>query len=214
MLLAAAANLGIPFHLTYKSNQRLHDLPEDEAIYYFAYGFNMATKQLDGRRIDVPTILASKDRWPKDWSLEVKPAIPIGLATLEGYKLNFSKTSVQNPEVHFASVSPDTSSNAEGVLWKLDKKFIALLDFREGVAISQYTRELVNVVVLTKDKAKQIFPALTYIAHPNASAKPGTESKTSKDYQQKLLNGAKEFGLSQTTIDLITNWPTVDEKKD
>jgi hypothetical protein len=136
----------------------------------------------------------------------VKSGDAIGVATLMGYRLKFNKTNKSNPKAQYANLTPDLSSQTEGILWKLDKKFIEVLDYCEGVAINEYTRELVYV----EDRLGQKFPALIYLAHPNAILPEGDPGTPSKDYQQILLRGATEFGLSQMHIDLIRNWPTSD----
>ena len=116
------------------------------------------------------------------------------------------KISSANPNVHFASVAPKDGEEVEGILWEVDEPFMAVLDFHEGVKTGQYTRMLSDVFA----KTGYVYKAYIYIGHPNACIKTGEVGKTSREYLNKILVGAKEFGLSGATISKLESWPTID----
>ena len=195
------------FYVNYVSNMNLDELSDEEEIYYFAYGSNMDKDQMDRRRVDTVYHLSKRGRWPEGWGVEVNPAIPIGAAILRGYQFNFNKKGQFAKSPSYASVAPNENSNVEGVLYKLDKKFMKILDFYEGVSLDQYTRELVDVVVQTEGNEKTSFPALIYIAHPNALNQQGVPSK---EYLNTIIRGAERIGLSEGCIARLKQSPTAD----
>ena len=192
-----------PYFVDYRSNQSLDGIGDDEIIYYFAYGSNLDKEQIEHRRL-----IGSRTLWQNDPAVEVKKAVPMGIAILEGYALNFNKLNSIKYGSHFASIAPKTNATVEGVIYQLDKKFIQILDYFEGVSSSQYTRELVTVALKIQGKADELVPALVYIAHTNASIKTGEQGTPTKTYLDTILRGAINFGLSQETIAKLETWPT------
>jgi gamma-glutamylcyclotransferase (GGCT)/AIG2-like uncharacterized protein YtfP len=188
----------------YKQNMSLDNRPDKEAIYYFAYGSNMDQEQMEKRREEGPERMSLRHIWPAHWDSKPASAIPIGKATLSNYKLCFNKISSIDSTIQYASVVPSEGSNVEGVLYKLDKKFIKVLDFYEGVESDQYTRELVNVT------ANKAYDCLVYIAHPQATLSPTAEGKPSKQYLDTIITGATNFDLGEETMNFLRNQKTAD----
>ncbi len=194
----------------YTTNMNLDD-QADEAMYYFAYGSNMDSAQMETRKKEGPQELIYRENWPSGWEGEISPATKVGKAVLKGYKLNFNKQSTTNPSAQFASVDLSAESSTEGVLYKLDKKFIKVLDFYEGVASNHYNRELLRVSVPTQNKTTKTFLAFVYIAHPSKTISASKQGTPSIEYRDKLLRGAMQAGLSQETIETLNKWPTADQ---
>lgn len=186
-------------------------LKSDEKFFYFAYGSNMDQAQMDARGRDKPSQMFLNDLWPKSWGADaVAPATAIGVAELANYQLNFNKINRHVEGACFASISPKEGASVEGVLYQLDEKFMAVLDFCEGVAWQQYTREQVQVAMKTKERAEEAFSAFVYIAHPQASTAGDIPGKPTKAYLNTLLRGAQQFGLSERSQEKLRAWPTID----
>ena len=106
-------------------------------VYYFAYGSNMNSAQMQER------IGSSTD---------------LGKSKLENYGINFSKKS--NDGTGKASISPQAGSTVEGVLFRISQEQKAKLDRNEGVATQHY--EVIPVDVKLGDRTIR---AITYVAH-------------------------------------------------
>ena len=204
--MAASVNSYITNYIT---NMSL-DNQGDEAMYYFAYGSNMDSAQMESRQKEGPQKLISIGQWPTEWKKRISSAVLIGRATLKDYKFNFNKQSAANSSVHFASVSPSLNSSTEGVLYKLDKKFIKVLDMYEGIESNHYNRELLKVSTSSQSKTTQTFLAFVYIAHPSKTIPESQQGTPSTEYRSKLIRGAIQAGLSNQTIEALSNWPTAD----
>jgi cation transport regulator ChaC len=92
--------------------------------YYFAYGSNMSSEQIDVR--------CNPDK-PKK----------VGIGTLSGYKFIIYWRG-------YANIFEVTGSEVIGVVWEVHNTSLDKLDSHEGVAEGLYTRETVTVQVAAK----------------------------------------------------------------
>lgn len=178
----------------------------DNSHYYFAYGSNMSLVQLQQRMGDGPNIIIDKSKTDQrlNWEGEtvLEDVTTIGKAVLDNYKLTFNKVSNIDLKSAYANVSPAINERVEGVLYKLSDKHFKVLDYYEGVHSESYMRSLVKV----RDVNNQVYDAVIYVAYPN---KTSENCYPSESYLVKVLIGANEFNLSETTKKL-KNWKTAE----
>ena len=121
----------------------------------------------------------------------------IGKATLLDYKLVFNKKSKKNPENGFANVENFKGGRVEGVLYRISKQDLIILDKFEGHP-EHYKRDYLKIYV--PDCDADVY-AITYIASRlwiNENAKPTNEYLNylleAKDYlSQDYYNYIKSF---------------------
>jgi gamma-glutamylcyclotransferase (GGCT)/AIG2-like uncharacterized protein YtfP len=129
----------------------------------------------------------------------------IGIVFLKDYLFDMNKIgSIRPPRYEYASIAPQKGEEVEGVLWEVNDKMLETLDTFEGVSRNHYTRELLDV----SDKTGAVYKAYVYIAHPDASLKTGETGRPTKEYLERIVSGARDFGLSAATIEKFEKWPT------
>lgn len=99
---------------------------------YFAYGSNMAVRQMARR---------------------CPPARALGPARLDGWRFIINRRGT-------ASIVPDASGAVHGVLWSCTADCIATLDHFEGVAKRRYRKLLVNVETGERDRQALVYAGL------------------------------------------------------
>ena len=129
---------------------------------YFAYGSNMLAEQMH-------------DRCPG--------STPRGLAHLDDHAFLINERGV-------ATAVRDHGSVVRGVLWTVSEAHISALDGFEGLAIGNYTREVLPVIEAGDQTAVSIY-----------LASQDTPSTPREGYLERVIAGAELFGISPLYID-------------
>lgn len=139
------------------------------SIYFFAYGSCMNQQSLS-------RTIGSDSR-----------VFFVAAATLPHHRLCFNYTSLNEP-VCCANIVPELDHNVQGALYRIPTDLISNIDRREGVHLQRYQRQWVSV--MPADGQECI--AVTYFAIVTQAL----EAAPSKRYQQLLVEGADDTGLS------------------
>ena len=141
-------------------------------VWYFAYGSNMQSAPLRGRRGIEPT-RASAAR-ARGWRLvfDKPPLIPVGES--------------------FANIVPDATAEVLGVLYEISPSDLDHLDLTEGVLIGNYRRVATTVEPLFAEPAVTAFTLTSDRSDP--ALRPSTR------YLQLLVDGAREHGLPRSYL--------------
>ena len=126
---------------------------------YFAYGSNMSSSRLTERGVN----FLSKEK-----------------GTLKGYKFIINKKSQKNPNIGFANIIKDNSSEVEGIIYEVNEEDLIKLDKYEG-APKHYKRE---TYIINNKKC------VIYIANKEWTSI--NELKATEEYKNHILEG-KEF---------------------
>lgn len=150
-------------------------------VLYFAYGSNMLTERLKAR---------------------VPFAEPLGIAELHGYCLDFSKKSIDGSGK--ATIVPGNTVECAvlGVLFRLDRDELPLLDRAEG-APDGYTQ-----IELSVKRSGDFVRAYTYRA---TRREPGL--KPYDWYKALIVAGAKQHGLVSSYIEWLERTPSIPDPK-
>jgi len=137
--------------------------------WYFAYGSNMQTATLNGRR-GIATRRALAARAP-GWRLvlDKPPLVAIG----ESY----------------ANIVPDVQAEVLGVLYEIAGDDLAHLDLTEGVLIGNYQRVEIAVSPLARSNGDSVNAFTLVSDRRDATLQPSTR------YMDLLIAGAEEHGL-------------------
>lgn len=143
----------------------------ESGIWYFAYGSNMDSKQLEERinREDIKGIVGK----------------------VLGYELAFNKIASNRDGEGKANIVPRTGGVIYGVLYSLDMKDLEKLDSFAGMP-THYIR--VKIPVETEG---EIVEAVSYVAATNMVKEGLTPSR---EYLEHLIIGAKEHRLPDDYI--------------
>ncbi len=153
-------------------------------LWYFAYGSNMQSATLRGRR-----------------GVEYARAVP---ARLLGWRLVVDKPSLIGDGNTFANVVRDPGAAVCGVSFEISEDDMAHIDLTEGVLLGNYERVAVTVEPLANGHAAH--PAFTL-----TSTKQHPETRPSQRYMRLLIEGAIEHGLPLEYIEFLRTIPTVGE---
>lgn len=141
---------------------------------YFAYGSNMN----DQRMIERGVNFLSKEK-----------------GILKGYRFLINKKSQKNPNVGFANIIKDETSEVEGILYEVKTEDILKLDRYEGYP-KHYRRE--NHIINNQE-------AIVYIANDIWTSV--NELETTEEYKNHILEG-KQF-LSEKYYNNLLNIKTL-----
>jgi len=155
------------------------------AIWYFAYGSNMQSATLRGRR-----------------GIEYRRALP---ARLDGWRLVLDKPPLVPMSGAFANVIPDTTAAVHGVLFEITEDDLAHLDLTEGVLVGNYERVPVTVQPLTPPDADFV------VAYTLTSERRDPERLPTQRYMRLLIEGAEEHGLPEDYVALLRSQPAREE---
>ena len=154
-------------------------LPEP-CLWYFAYGANLNSKRFEKYGMNV---------------------VHIGNAKLEGHALRFTLPCEYRGK-GFASVEPEPGKNVWGVVYKIDRLSLFLLDIMEWALLNQYRRIRVKV----KKKGGQELEAFCYRArYPKEGLVPSTE------YKKLVLKSAREHQFPTDYLSGIEAHPSQDK---
>jgi len=153
-------------------------------VWYFAYGSNMQSATLRGRR-----------------GVDYRDAVP---ARLRDWRLVLDKPSLVRDGNTFANIVPEPGSVVCGVSFAVSEDDMAHIDLTEGVLIGNYERIPVTVEPLREDRDAHTAFTLT-------SDRRHTETRPSPRYMSLLIEGAHEHGLPTDYIASLRAIRTVDE---
>jgi len=164
-----------------KGRKRLlgQNLPEP-TIYYFGYGANLDLARFEKYSMNVAQV---------------------GVAKLENHVLTFSLP-CEYAGKGYASIEPKEGSEVWGVLYKIDRPSLFLLDVMEWAVLNQYRRH--SVEVTTKD-------GKSYRAHAYQARFPRTGLVPSVAYKKLILKSAKANSFPETYIKAIELQPAKDK---
>ena len=155
------------------------------AIWYFAYGSNMQSATLRGRR-----------------GIEYHRALP---GRLDGWRLVLDKPPLIPIGGSFANVIPDPTAAVHGVLFEMTEEDLAHLDLTEGVLVGNYERVPVTVQPLVPADAEAI------VAYTLTSERRDPSRLPTHRYMRLLIEGAEEHGLPEEYVALLRSVPVREE---
>jgi cation transport regulator ChaC len=136
---------------------------------YFAYGSNMLASRLSEER-------------------NVQGLEKIGVATLKGYSLNYSKRG--NDGTGKCNIQRADGGVVYGVIFKVPNSEMKKIDRAEGASVSpHYSRKSITISI----EGRRI-EAVTYMAQPQFVVQSGY-LKPSQEYTDKVNSGARESDL-------------------
>ena len=150
------------------------------STYYFAYGSNMLASRLSQER-------------------SVQGLQKIGVATLKGYSLNYSKRGSDGTGK--CNIQRADGGVVYGVLFKIPSSEMKKIDRAEGASMTppHYTRKQITVSV-----GGRHIQAVTYMAQQQFVVQGGY-LKPSQEYAGKVNSGARESGLPLSYLTHLKN---------
>lgn len=173
------------------------------SIYYFAYGSNMWSVQMEDRMHKAgPKRMVDEKIWEKEIQLE--KIINLGRVILDNYKLSFAAKSRNHPGGGCGTISPMPDACVEGVLYELTDKHLEIMDLYENVNATNplYYRTTVKV----RDQQGKIYTAVVYIATEDDLDET---RRPTENYLLRFLWGAGENKLSLKYIKELANTEVV-----
>jgi hypothetical protein len=152
-------------------------------VWYFAYGSNMQSATLRGRR-----------------GIAFHRAVP---ARLSGWRLVFDKPGLLGTGESYANVISDPDATVLGVAFEISEADLRHVDLTEGVLIGNYRRVEVPLTPLADDGPRSAF-TLT-------SERRDTRLSPSQRYMAMLIEGAIEHGLPHEHVAFLRTVPAREE---
>ncbi len=153
--------------------------------WYFAYGSNMQSATLRGRRgVGYERAVASR---------------------LSGWRLVFDKPSLLGDGNTFANIVPEDGAHVCGVSFLVSDDDMAHIDLTEGVLIGNYRRVPVTV--------ESLEGLLSMEAHTLTSERRHSEPLPSHRYMRLLIEGALEHRLPEPYVDYLRSVKSFDESQ-
>lgn len=156
-----------------------------ELVWYLAYGSNMQSETLRGRR-----------------GVAYRRAVPVVAA---GWRLVFDKPSLFGTAHSFANVVPDVAAEVLGVAFEMTAEDLAHVEHSEGVAVGNYRS--IEVVVRPIDTTL----ADPRRAVTLASDRRDSDRRPSTRYLDLVIAGATEHGLPEAWIARLRGEPAEPE---
>jgi hypothetical protein len=154
-------------------------------VWYFAYGSNMQSETLRGRR-----------------GVEYHRAVT---ARLPGWRLVLDKPGLISVVGAFANIIPDPGAEVLGVSFELSETDLAHVDLTEGVLIGNYDRVAVTVQPLASPGAPPLAAFTLTSERRDASVQP------TRRYMDLLIAGAEEHGLPAAYVAFLRSIPASEE---
>ncbi len=148
--------------------------------WYFAYGSNMQTATLRGRR-----------------GIEFVRAVP---ARAAGWRLVLDKPSLLPIGEAFANIVPEADAEVFGVLYEIAAADLEHLDLTEGVLVGNYRRIAIPVTPLVSPPTE--VTAFTLVSNARDPA-----LRPSDRYMACLVAGAEEHGLPESWVAFLRAVP-------
>lgn len=154
-------------------------------VWYFAYGSNMASATLRGRR-----------------EVEYQRAVP---ARVAGWRLVLDKPPLVSMGHSFANIVAEAGAEVCGVLFAVAPADLEHIELTEGVRIGNYARVELTATPLGEESSQPV-PAFSLSSdRRDASLRP------SQRYMDLLVAGALEHGLPIAWVDFLRTIPAVPE---
>jgi len=150
------------------------------SVWYFAYGSNMHSATLRGRR-----------------GVAWKRALP---ARAPGWRIVFDKPPLVPVGESYANLVGDASSETFGVVYEVSAEDLEHIELTEGVRIENYARVAITVVPLTA-------PAEPVVAATLVSERRDPSLLPSERYMACVVAGATEHGLPPEWIAFLRAVP-------
>ena len=154
------------------------------AVWYFAYGSNMQSATLRGRR-----------------GVAYARALPV---RLPGWRLVFDKPPLLSVGHGFANIVPDATAEALGVAFELSHADLDHVELTEGVRIGNY--DAVEVEAWTLGAGGESLRARSL-----SSPRRDGSLRPSRRYMALLIEGALEHGLPPDYVAALRAVPAVEE---
>ena len=161
-----------------------YDAPRMGHVWYFAYGSNLQSATLRGRR-----------------GVAVRRALPV---RVHGWRLVFDKPRLFG-DGSVANIVPDDAGQALGVAYEISADDHAHVELTEGVAIGHYAR--VEVAV----EAISVVDGAPRSAFSLASDQRDATLRPSSRYMGLVIEGALEHALPEFHLDFLRSVPTCEE---
>jgi hypothetical protein len=153
-------------------------------VWYFAYGSNMQSATLRGRR---------GVAWTRARA-----------ACVRGWRLVFDKPALLAVGHGFANIVPDPAAEVLGVLFELSEDDLAHVELTEGVLIGNYAA--VDVEACPLDALGE--PVL---ARSLSSERREPRAQPSLRYMALVIEGAAEHGLPAAYVETLRAVPAIEE---
>lgn len=153
-------------------------------VWYFAYGSNMSSATLRGRR-----------------GVEYRQALA---ARVDGWRLVLDKPSLLRTSHSFANIVPDAGGSVLGVLFEVTSGEREHIELTEGVRIGNYATVEVDARPLGDGGALRRAFSLTS-ERRNPALLPSTR------YMSILIAGAEEHGLPAEYVEYLRSIPAREE---
>jgi gamma-glutamylcyclotransferase len=154
--------------------------------FYFAYGSNMDSATLRGRR-----------------GIEWSRAAP---AVARGWRLTVDKPSLLGTGEAMATIDADPDGEVWGVLYDVATADYEHLELTEGVLIDHYRRTAIEVAPSHSWDAPLVAAVTLVSADHDPTLKPTTR------YMNLLVAGAAEHGLPESWMETLRRIEAVEEK--
>jgi hypothetical protein len=151
-------------------------------VWYFAYGSNMQSTTLRGRR-----------------GIEFLRAAP---ARAAGWRLVFDKPPIVPIGEAFANIIPDPAAHVLGVAYEVSEEDLQHIELTEGVLLGNYDR----VVIAVQPLAPQTAPVTAFSL---TSDRRDPTLQPSTRYMELVTSGAVEHGLPSEYIDALRAVPAI-----
>jgi gamma-glutamylcyclotransferase len=148
-------------------------------VWYFAYGSNMQSATLRGRR-----------------GVHYHRALP---GRARGWRLVLDKPGLIPTGESVANIVPEAAAELWGVLFEIDAADLGHIDLTEGVLIGNYTRVEIPVEPVAAEPALQAFTLTSNRRDPGL--RPSTR------YMDLLISGAEEHRLPAEYIAFLRSIP-------
>ena len=156
-------------------------------VWYFAYGSNMESATLRGRR-----------------GVSWRRALP---ARAAGWRIVFDKPPLVSVGHAFANLVADPASEVLGVAYEVSAADLDHIELTEGVRIGNYARVDVAVVPLAE-------PGAAVVAATLVSERRDPTLRPSDRYMACLIAGAEEHGLPPEWIAFLRAIPARPESEE
>jgi cation transport regulator ChaC len=157
-------------------------------LWYFAYGSNMATSTLCGRR-----------------EVSYRRALA---ARVPGWRLVLDKPPLLPVKTSFANIVADPEAEVLGVLYEVSAEDFDHIELTEGVRIGNYDRVEVRAWLLSRPDD----PPLS--AFSLTSGRRDQSLRPSERYMQLLVSGATEHGLPEDYVEYLRRIPAGPEDEE
>jgi hypothetical protein len=155
--------------------------------WYFAYGSNMQTATLRGRR-----------------GIAYARAIPVRAT---GWRICFDKPSLFPTGHSFANLVADAGGETLGVAYEVHEDELGHIDRTEGVHLGNYRRVEIEVVPLA-------VPHERWIAHTLVSDACDPSLRPSLRYMGCIVEGALEHGLPAEYVEWLRGVEAIEESEE